>query len=398
MSWRTATIGLGLLLAVAVAIRLLTLGVDGHAGDVRVMVRWAERMAAVGSWRFYEDSVSVYPALLYPLWALGAALDGEALRLAVKGLSIPFDVALGILLFAAVRGGGPWAALGASALYLLNPAAVLGGPVWGQVDSAGTLAYFAALAALASRRYGTSGALAVTAGLLKPQFGLVALPVLGVVVLELRRHGTWPPLGRAVAGMGLAYAAIAAPLALDPLRYASLLRATAERHPETSLHAFNPWGLVVGFSVPDDPYVGLAAVLFLLGTAGALTGLRRRPDLACLLGVGAVLALAFYFLPTRVHERYLFPVLALLAPFAVVGRVQLAAYVAISAGFAASLLYALHRTTDFTLPDAAAWLVTPAGVWAIGVVLIMAAVAWAWMLVVRRPRLPARPTDDAGAR
>jgi len=383
-----------ILLAAGAALRLAALGVAGHDGDIRIMAGWAERMAEVGPWRFYEGSGSIYPALLYPLWALGAVLDGETLQLALKGLSIPFDLALGIVLFRLTRPAGEAVATGAAALYLLNPATILAGPVWGQVDSAGTLAYLGAIVALAAHRYGLAGGLAVLAAMIKPQFGLVALPVLFVVARRgwrVRQSGGWRPMARALAGMALTYAALAAPLALHPVRYLGLLGDAAAQQPFTSLYAFNPWGLLVGFEVPDAPYVGAGTVLLVLGLAGALSGLRRRPDLAVLLGVGAALVLAFYFLPTRVHERYLFPAIALLAPFALAGWREAVAYLALSISFAASLLYTLHAITPFELPEpVAGWLIGPAGTWAIGLVLIGSGVAWAWLLVIRRPRLPRR--------
>jgi dolichyl-phosphate-mannose-protein mannosyltransferase len=382
-----------LLLAVSVVVRVAALQVDGHNGDVRVTAGWAERMAEVGPWRFYEGSGSIYPALLYPLWALGSDLDGDALLLAIKGLSIPFDIALGIALYALMRRrSGEGTALGVAALYLLNPATILAGPVWGQVDSAGTLPYLASLAALAARQYGLAGSLAVLATMVKPQFGLVVLPVLIVAGARARALASWEPMVRAVAGMAGTYLILAAPLALHPIRYLGLLGDTAVRQPMTSLNAFNPWGLLVGFELPDGPYVGIGTLLLVLGVAGSLAGLRRRPDLAVVLAVGAALVLAFYFLPTRVHERYLFPALALLAPFALAGWRELVSYVAVSLGFAASLLYALHETTPFNLPEPwAAWATSDAGVWVIGLVLIGSGIAWAWLLVVRRPRLRRRP-------
>lgn len=393
MTPRRALLLLVVLLAVSVAIRLAALQLDGHNGDVRVTAGWAERMAAGGPWRFYEGSGSIYPALLYPLWAIGAVFDGDALLLAIKGLSIPFDVALGTALYALLRRrAGEATALGAAALYLLNPATILAGPIWGQVDSAGTLPYLAALAALAGRRFGLAGGLTVLATMVKPQFGLVVLPVLLVAGTRSRAMTSWQPMLRAAAGMAGTYAVLAAPLALHPFRYLAMLEDTAIRQPMTSLNAFNPWGLFVGFELPDAPYVGIGAALLLLGIGGSLTGLRRRPDLAVLLAVGAALVLAFYFLPTRVHERYLFPSLALLAPFALAGWRELVSYLALSLGFAGSLLYALHETTPFDLPEPwATWVTSDAGVWSIGLVLIGSGVAWAWLLVVRRPRLPRRP-------
>jgi dolichyl-phosphate-mannose-protein mannosyltransferase len=393
---RAAVGQLILLLIAAVALRLLVLDWEGHNGDVRVTAGWAERMAEVGPLRFYEGSGSIYPALLYPLWGIGALLDGDALNLAIKGLAIPFDVGIGVLLFGSLRWrtGNDLAVLIAG-LYLLNPAVILAGPVWGQVDSAGTLPFLGAMVALAARRHGLAGALAVVATLVKPQFGLAVLPVLVLAALRARRFHRLQPLTDAVVGMVLAGLVVLASVALAPWHYLGLLSDTAVRQPETSLHAFNPWGLLVGFGIPDGPYVLIGSVLLAAGVIGSLWGLRRRPDLAVVLAVGALLALAFYFLPTRVHERYLFPAIAVLAPFAPAGRAQLTAFIGLSAGFAAALLFALHETTPFDLPAPwDGWVTSDAGVWVIGLVMIGSAVAWAWLLGVRRPRLPRRPAPD----
>lgn len=368
------------------------LPVPGHRGDVTIMAGWAERIAEVGPWSFYDGSGSIYPALLYPLWALGAAFDGDALRDAIKALSIPFDIAIGATLFVAVRArSGDRGALAVAALYLFNPAVLLAGPVWGQVDAAGTLPWVAALAMSAAGRHGPAAALAVVAALVKPQFGLALLPVLTVAAIRSREMRTWRPLGSAVLGGCAAYALVAAPLALHPGRYLELLHDTATFQPYTSLNAFNPWGLMVGFKVPDDPYVGAGTALLVGGLAAAMLALRRDRDLGALLAAGALLALAFYFLPTRVHERYLFPAMALLAPFAVLGRSRLAAYAALSLAFAAALVYALNTATGLGLPEPLAEaIVSPIGVWAIGLVLIGSAVAWTWMLLAS-PRSRSSP-------
>src|SRR5690606_19487925 len=155
-------------------------------------------------------------------------LDGDALLLAIKGLSIPFDIALGIGLYALMRRRtGEGVALGVAALYLLNPATILAGPGWGQVDSAGALPYLAALAALAARQFGLAGGLAVLATMVKPQFGLVVLPVLIVAAMRARTLASWQPMLRSVAGMAGTYVVLAAPLVLHPIRYLGLLGDTA---------------------------------------------------------------------------------------------------------------------------------------------------------------------------
>ena len=381
---------LALVLVVGVAARLVALGMTGHSGDVLVVHRWAERMAEVGPWGFYEGWVSVYPALLYAYWPMGLLLDGEALDLAIKGSSIPFDLAIGLVLWLVVRRwAGPLSAAAAAALYLLNPAVVIAGPMWGQVDAAGTLVFLLALIALAAGRWAGSGALAVLAGMTKPQFGLVALPV---AVVTLRRW-TSGAGGRALllAAIGgvVAYGLLAAPLLLDPVRYVDQLWGNANNRPFVSLFALNPWGVLVGFEIPDGRLALVGLALLVLGLVLSTIPLWRRQDLPTLLAVGALIAFAFYFLPTRSHERYLFPAMALLAPFAAVSWRSLLAYLVLSAAFALSLLHALSHAAPHALSaDLRDVLQATPSVWAMGLALIGAAAVHVWLLLRGRWEAP----------
>lgn len=383
---------LAALLVVALVVRLAVLPIPGHDGDVRVMARWAERMAEVGPWAFYEGSGSVYPALLYVLWPLGLVLGTDALLGAIKGLSIPFDLGIGVLLFATCRPSlGTGRALLVAGIYLLNPAVILAGPIWGQVDSAGTLAFVAALVASAAGRNGWAAALGVTAALFKPQFGIVLFPVVVFAVIRAVAGRRLRPVLSAVGGGLAAYLLIGGPLLLHPPRYLGLLVETATRHELASVHAFNPWGMLFGFEAPDPAIALPAALLLLAGIAASLLRLRRGQGLIDLLATGALLAMALYFLPTRVHERYLFPAMALLAPLAPLGLTLGFAYAGLTAGFAASLLWVLHVTTSFDLPQPlGSALASDAGTWAVGLVLIGSAVV-AVAGLVRRVRPPAPP-------
>ena len=372
---------LGVVLAVGVAVRVAAVGVPGHDGDVLVVSRWAERMAAVGPLAFYQDSGSVYPALLYLYWPLGVTLDGEALDTAIKALSIPFDAAIGVLLFAVVRRrAGPLLGTAAASFYVLNPAVILAGPVWGQIDAAGTLALLGTLLAAAQQRYALSGALGMLAGLIKPQFGLVLLPVVVVASLAWRERRTWRPLARTLAGSAIAYLVVAGPLLLNPIQLLGNIGGVTDIRPEASVLAPNPWAILVGYGVPDTGYTLVGGVLLLAGLGASLLPLRRSRDLRAWLAMGAYIIFAFYFLPTRVHERHLFPAMAVLAPLAAVSRSVLATYLAMTAGFTLSLLYALADTTPFSLPQE--WeevLLSQAMVWGLSLVLIAAALT----LVVR---------------
>lgn len=346
-----ALVALLILLAAGLAIRLAVLDWHGHGGDTSITARWAEVMARYGPWEFYEHDRADYQALLYVYWPLGLLFDGGALVRVVKGLSIPFDMALGTLLyFVALRLTKSPRALLAPAIYLLNPAVLLAGPVWGQVDAAGALAFVAALLAVATGRYRTAGALAALALLIKPHSGLVALPVAAVALIRGGAAGTLRPFGRVVIGATVAYLVVAIPLRLDPIRFVGGVISVSAVKPYSSLNAPNVWGVLVGYKVPDGTLFWVGAVLLLAGLALALLPLRRRQDLGTILAVGLFAVFAFYFLPTRVHERYLFPAMALLAPLAAASWRVLGAYLLLTAGFTATILYALVATTQFSLP------------------------------------------------
>jgi len=337
------------LLAAGLWIRLAVLDAKGHYGDALVNGRWADHMARYGPWDFYRHDGAIYPALLYAFWPIGVLLDGAAQARAIKGLSIPFDLAIGVVAYlAARRMVGPARALVAPAIYLFNPAVLLAGPVWGQVDAAGALAYLLALLALAGRRFAIAGASAVVALLIKPQFGLVLLPVALMAILTWRATRSRAPVVRALLGGAAAYLVVALPLRMDPISYVGRIIGAGSFKEMSSANAANIWGLIAGYKHPDGGLVYVGGVLLLLGLGAALLPLLRRQDLAMILAVGAFVIFAFYFLPTRVHERYLFPAMAVLAPLAAANWSVLGAYVLMTAGFAASMIYALVDTTPFT--------------------------------------------------
>ncbi|HEX7222442.1 MAG TPA: glycosyltransferase 87 family protein, partial [Candidatus Limnocylindrales bacterium] len=135
---------------------------------------------------------------------------------------------------------------------------------------------------------------------------------------------------------------------------------TAGGYPYVSVNAYNPWALaelngnglaasggwicdvVITNPVPGGPQCPEAFMVgpvpaVLIGTAllvGAFVlicaAIVERPDrLTILLGV-TLLAIAFFVLPTRVHERYMFPFFALGAILAAVSWRWLVAYIALS--------------------------------------------------------------------
>lgn len=381
--------GLVSLLVVAALVRIVGLLGPGHFGDLFAFHTWAEDAArnSLGSY-YAAGGDSNYPPMLYLLWPLGLSLDGAELDFAIRTLSIPFDIALGALLFVVGRAfaGRERDGMLSAGFYLLNPAVVLTGPMWGQVDGMGALPMVGALVAVARGRVATAGVLAVLAGLVKPQFGVAAFVLAGLVLFWIRSpDGIRRAAMLALAGL-VAFVAVLAPLGLGPVGYLHLMGETFGRYPVHSGFAFNPWGMVFGFNHDDGLWFMVGTALELLAIGGSLWLLRRRRDLAGLLAVGSLIALTLYFVPTRAHERYLYGAIALLAPLAVLDPRLRRPFFALSATFLATLAYVLANSPYRILPgpkldDFPGWLIslmcavtTASGAW----------VAWRLVAFLRR--------------
>ena len=63
-------------------------------------------MARYGPSDFYQHDGALYPALLYAYWPIGVLLDGAAQARAIKGISIPFDLAIGVVAYVAAAAAG----------------------------------------------------------------------------------------------------------------------------------------------------------------------------------------------------------------------------------------------------------------------------------------------------
>ena len=343
---RRAHLAIAGLITLGVALRLLTLRSPGFPSDVGTFQAWAEQMVRVGPAAFYAPDyfVDYPPGYLYVLWFLGAVFDGELLRLAVKAASIPADIAIAIgAAMIAWRHGGRGSATLAAGLWSLHPGAIFAGPYWGQIDAVGSLPLFAALVAAGRGSFATAGVLAAVAAMVKPQFGIGAILITAGALIELIRFGRWQPLARVgVAGI-VTTLALGAPFRAGIPELIDLVRRAAETYQYTSLYAFNVWSIVGDFWQPDGPFVVYGVLLLTLGLLLACSLLWWRRDTATFLAAGAIAACAFYFLPTRAHERYLFPAFVMLLPLAAMRARLLWPYIVLALTFALSLYFAFTR-------------------------------------------------------
>ncbi len=276
------------------------------------------------------------------------------------------DIGIGLTLYLLVkrwrgiRRAAVRLALIAAAIYVFNPVSIYDSAIWGQTDSVGTLVLLVMVAALIRGNAEGATALAVIAALIKPQFGVVALPVVGVVLLrrhllragEMPRHpvlmpqrvrgwfeeerGIWRLVSSAVVGLGL-MVLLLLPFSLDIPGFVRQMAGTAAGYPYLTVNAYNPWALIGAGGTPpyfvsglwsaDNvpllgpiPGVMIGGVVLAIGFGLGALRLAWLDDRRSILLVTLLLALAFFMLPTRVHERYMFPIFAILPLLAVANR------------------------------------------------------------------------------
>ena len=361
-------------LALRLTIAYVLFPASGFESDIATYGAWAAAMAEHGPAGFYDNVgfADYPPAYLYVLWALGALAGpaGEAGEL-IKLPPILLDLAVGYVLYRLVR-GWTWPgarsealALGAAALYLFNPVSFYDSALWGQTDAAGALVLLLGLAALIRGNSEGAAALAVTAALVKPQFGVLLIPLVLFVLVKrhLLRPGSgprrrpWAParVGRwlnaeqgwlrlltAFAAAWGAYLVIALPFAMGPDEYLERMFGTAGGYGFLTVNAYNLWALIGTDGLPSlaeamrwnedtlpllGPVSGVAigATVLVLGFLWGSVRAAVRDDRWTLIVAATFLAIAFFILPTRVHERYIFPAVALMPLLAVLnGRWALA--------------------------------------------------------------------------
>ena len=358
---------------------------------------------------YFSDYPPGYLYVLWVLGSIGGLLKPivglDVTGGLVKIPGIAADIGVAWLLFVIARRWGPSLSarvrpetLGivAATIYLFNPGVIFDSSVWGQIDSVGTLVLLATIYALGRGWTEVAAFGAVLALLVKFQFAFL-IPIVAIVGIKRHlfgrstdpahagRRGPLRVLTSLAVGIGsltllmlpfgmTLYAPMAGgnPKGLlgflpapDPsTSLIGKLVEAADTYKGLSVNAINMWrnpwsGLGDTLHWGDDRAVGLTLgslaltwqqVGMLLFAAAALIALwqvGRRDDMRGVLLASLVLAIAFFVLPTRVHERYLFPALALAAPLVLSSRVWPWLYGALSLSFFANVYWVYTEDWSF---------------------------------------------------
>ena len=360
----------------ALIIRAILIPAQGHVTDVATFEAWMRTLAESGTKTFYSAAgfVDYPPGYMLILWVVGLIyhataaygdFTGDAMRVFVKLPAVICDIGLGYIIYLIARRTWPVAAaIVAMAVFSLNPISWLVSAYWGQADSVAAVFLIWAIYLAITKRFEWAWLALAFAVLIKPQ-PLVIAPIL--LVYQIRVQGlTWrlvavPIVGFLVAYVGsLPFAPVSNPLGVIAWLY-DRYHAGITVYPYNSVNALNLYSINRDFYQPDDQpiqFFGLSLgpqyawgmgifIALLCACAWRLwrfLGETKDDDerdvtfyTACF-----VVALGFYMVVTRQHERYLFTALAIVPLLWNATPVLRLATVVLSATFSYNLFYALQ--------------------------------------------------------
>lgn len=314
---------LGCLTAAALLIRILVACISrGYETDMNCFRSWSAYASGVLPWDFYDSVWCDYPpGYLYILSLMGFLRNifPFAGDVWLKMPSAVCDILSAFLIFktaADYNEGNMWKI---SVLYLFNVATVVNGAMWGQVDSVFTFFLLWSLILLEKEKYTESALLLGISISLKIQT-LMFVPVyLFFVAEKFTGKKLILKLFKAVAVTIVTVIIIAAPFILKKgiLFLINLYFGTATQYPYASLNAFNLFSLLganltgsgetfIIFSYAVWGKINICVSILICG----LMYIKGKGAGKLYYCAGLLMLLIFAF-SSDMHERYLFPAMAM---------------------------------------------------------------------------------------
>jgi Gpi18-like mannosyltransferase len=322
---------------------------------------WAGRLVDIGPMKFYTPNIfaDYLPFFYFFLWVITeiftfifgkAAIFSTTFEIYIKVISNIFDVLTAATIFAIInKYSKKWAMIG-SLLYLMNPSTIFNSSVWGQIDAIPTFLLTYSLYQLEERKdIMKSSVLGALSFLIKP-LNISILPVM--LIREIKSFS----IKRIIASFSLAllvsFAIIIFFFPKDPVfgAFGHLFNAI-NMYPFTSLNAYNFWAIFgwwksdqsLWFNLPYHIwgyilYAFVLCLIFIPYLRKAKIGIQLD-YFAC-----ALSSFGFFLFLTRIHERHLFPVFALLIISACIfrSRILILSYIALAVINFINLFYSYY--------------------------------------------------------
>ena len=294
---------------------------DGH-NDVNLFKNWAST-AANGLSQFYSNARSAdYPPLyIYVLGLIGKIASVPVFSayfiLMLKIPSIIADIVTSYFIYKlGKKQFSSVISIFIAAFYIFNPAIFIDSVFWGQVDSFFTLLIVLAVFLLSERKIVASSAMFAIAVLMKPQ-GIIFLPILFFELVRERKLKNF--IYAAMSALVTAFI-IVIPFSLNqqsPLWIFKLYLNTISEYPYASVNAFNFFSLIGANFKNDTATLFLFnyhtwGMIFIVATTLFSWVTYIKSNNRAIIPAIALLQIAGVFtFSTGMHERYLFPAVAL---------------------------------------------------------------------------------------
>lgn len=296
--------------------------------DMGAWLGWAIRLAGIGPANFYSDTewTQYTPGFLY--WLLIVGKLGWIHPMAIKIPAIIADMLTGYLIWRVVGKVNRRYANFSYWLYVLSPVAIIDGSVWGQIDGILTFVMFLTTYLLIEKKSCYwSFVLAALAFLIKPQ-AIAIFPVL--LIITIIRFGILKTMTSSLIGVLVVLVGFYPFFPTNPVAGAwELIYKMGLSYPYTSLFAFNFWAYLGMWKLDDALWLGISYFewgTIMMSLAFVALIVKYRQYFARGNEVYLVFALScfiFFLFPTRVHERYLFPMFAYLIAYAGLKQLKL---------------------------------------------------------------------------
>lgn len=328
----------------SLAIRLVLLSIPGFKIDMDTWASWAIRLNQTSFSNFYSDQfwTNYAPGYLYVLWFLGLIknlfnLNNYNYYLLLKIPSTVAEIALAIFVYKILKKNNIWARISLLVI-LLNPALIFNSAVWGQIDSILTLFIFISIYFLYRKKLVFSSIFLAISFLIKPQ-SVAILPVFGLFIIN---NISFNKILKIIIPFFTTLIFLSLPFFGNNLQgLGQLFLKMLGDYPYSSLFAYNLWG-VIGFWLPDSAKLSILSYqqwgyIFYIAYWIILSYfyLTKRISIIAL----TVLALlSFYFLPTKVHDRYLYPAI----PFLVLLAARIKSKIILAGVFLLTIIHLMN--------------------------------------------------------
>ncbi len=388
----------GIILVAAFLFRITTFWVvKGYETDIMCFTGWSHDAYKLGLGTFYNGAgfVDYPPGYIYVLYITGFIADvfnidtsSVLYNFMLKLPSMVADVLVAWIIYKFAKtkvSENKAAAL--CGIYAFNPLVYLTSALWGQVDSVFALLIILALIMLYNKKHILSACVYALALLVKPQ-ALVLFPVYIFYIISFVKNGGIKAVKTAVissvAGVAVFFALLIPFSAGRGVSWVfELYYNTLSSYPYATLNAPNLYGMLGanGAEISGNILYSVWSFVCILLIC-VLAAFVYFKNSGGIFASGAVLISGMYVLATKMHERYIFPVFALLLIFAVLENKKYP--VIVGTAFSITTFAACGRVLYLSISGQSPWIMGEIWFIIVSAVNVLMFIAMTYLMVRRK--------------